>query len=571
MGSQNDIAMESFYSKKASQLESSMVELSVGSSPSLANVDSSCKNTAQFAAQQLYQDGMVNLIPMPTCDPKDPLNLPNWRKLTVIFSLCLFGSMAAAAELILGAMLPVFSFEYAGIDPKILAHVHLPSGVNGLTALAAFPGPPIWKIYLLGSLPILMIGVANFFLVPLSIAVGRRTVILATGIIALAGCLSSGFTHSLEAHLLCRVIQALGAGTVESLIPFIIQDIVFYHQRNAAVSAVFATQGLIVVALGISAPYIVGYASWRVIYFITAGAGLLFWIIMFFVLPETKFDRSDDETKGIPTIPLRPGQARPDIDYQNYPARNWKEDLRVCQTTVDWREGITALWDSLRTFFYPHLLFITMLNSAVIAATLASGYTAAPQLISEPWSWPFFHLGFCLLPVIIAAVASFFVSGWGADRLANWLAKKRGNREPEIQALNLVFPCSVGVVGCLLFGFAGENPQNFHWMVFLIGLGMIAFSFLATNTIGIVYVLESHPNLAGPSLVNIASFRCLIAFALSFRVSEWVAELGYLKTFLIYAGILSVFILFVPVVYVWGAGWRKHLDAQPKSRGGFVR
>lgn len=47
-----------------------MVELSVGSSPSLANVDSSCKNTAQFAAQQLYQDGMVNLIPMPTCDPK---------------------------------------------------------------------------------------------------------------------------------------------------------------------------------------------------------------------------------------------------------------------------------------------------------------------------------------------------------------------------------------------------------------------------------------------------------------------------------------------------------------------
>lgn len=45
-----------------------MVELSVGSSPSLANVDS--KNTAQFAAQQLYQDGMVNLIPMPTRDPK---------------------------------------------------------------------------------------------------------------------------------------------------------------------------------------------------------------------------------------------------------------------------------------------------------------------------------------------------------------------------------------------------------------------------------------------------------------------------------------------------------------------
>ncbi|KAG5979940.1 hypothetical protein E4U55_004564 [Claviceps digitariae] len=568
MTSQNDIAMDPYYPRKESQPELSTLEFSSPSSSSIAHTQN--MPAEHSAEKHLFENGMVNLIPMPTADPKDPLNLPDWRKLIAIFSVCLFGSMAAAAELILGAMLPVFSFEYAGIDPKVLVKIHLPSGINGLTALAAFPGPPIWKIYLLGSLPILMIGVANFFLVPLSIAVGRRTVLLATGIIALAGCLSSGFTHSLEAHLACRVIQALGAGTVESLIPFIIQDIVFYHQRNAAISVVFATQGLIVVALGLSAPYIIGHASWRVIYFVTAGAGFLFWIIMFFVLPETKFDRSDDEMNGIPATPLRPGQTRPDIDYQNYPVRRWKEDLRVYQGKVDWNEGLTALWDSLRTFFYPHLFFITMLNSAVIAATLAAGYTAAPQLLTAPWSWPFYHLGFCLLPVILAAGASFVVSGWGADRLANWLAKKRGNRDPEIQALNLVLPCLVGVIGCLLFGFAGENPQKFHWIVFLIGLGMIAFSFLATNTIGIVYVLESHPHLAGPSLVNIASFRCLIAFVLSFRVSEWVADLGYLKTFFIYAGILSAFMFFIPIIYVWGPSWRKRLPAEPKKRGGSV-
>ncbi|KAG6001020.1 hypothetical protein E4U21_004778 [Claviceps maximensis] len=561
MASPNDIVMDSHhFPRKESRPDSSVFEISVGSSLSNENVDD-----MQSAEKQLFENGLVNLMPMPTADPKDPLNLPNWRKLVAIFSLCLFGSMAAAAELILGSMLPVFSFEYAGIDPKILVSIHLPSGINGLTALAALPGPPIWKIYLLGSLPILMIGLANFFLVPLSIALGRRTVLLATGIVALAGCLSSGFTHSLEAHLACRIIQALGAGTVESLIPFIIQDVVFYHQRNAAISVVFATQGLIVVVFGISAPYIIGLASWRVIYFVTAGAGFVFWIIVFFVLPETKFERSDDEMKGIPATPLRPGQTRPDIDYQKYTVRTWKEDLRVYQGKADWNQGLTALWDSLRTFFYPHLFFITMLNSAVIAATLAAGYTVAPQLLTAPWSWTFYHLGFCLLPVIFAAVASFVVSGWGADRLANWLARKRGNRDPEIQALNLVLPCLVGVIGCLLFGFAGENPQKFHWMVFLIGLGMIAFSFLATNTIGIVYVLESHPNLAGPSLVNIASFRCLIAFVLSFRVSEWVADLGYLKTFLIYAGVLSSFILFIPIIYVWGAGWRKRLSARSKK------
>jgi MFS family permease len=150
--------------------------------------------------------------------------------------------MAAAAELVLGAVLPVFSFEYAGIDPHLLTKVRLPADVNALTILAEFPGPPLWEIYLLASLPILMMGVSNLVLVPLAIAVGRRNILLLTGVAALAGCVGSGFSTSLASHLVGRVIQALGAGTVESLIPFILQDIVFYHQRNAAVSIVFATQ-----------------------------------------------------------------------------------------------------------------------------------------------------------------------------------------------------------------------------------------------------------------------------------------------------------------------------------------
>ncbi len=162
--------------------------------------------------------------------------------MAALASLCLFGAMAAAAELVLGAMLPVFSFEYAGINPKLLTKVHLPEGVNALTILAEFPGPPIWEIYLLASLPILMMGATNILLIPLAIATGRRNVLLITGVVALAGCVGSGFSTSLATHLVCRVIQAVGAGTIESLIPFILQDIIFYHQRNAAISVVFATQ-----------------------------------------------------------------------------------------------------------------------------------------------------------------------------------------------------------------------------------------------------------------------------------------------------------------------------------------
>ena len=59
---------------------------------------------------RLYRpDGSVVLQPAPSQDPRDPLNLSMLRKALAITSLCFFGALAAAAELVLGAMLPVFA------------------------------------------------------------------------------------------------------------------------------------------------------------------------------------------------------------------------------------------------------------------------------------------------------------------------------------------------------------------------------------------------------------------------------------------------------------------------------
>lgn len=216
-----------------------------------------------------------------------------------------------------------------------------------------------------------------------------------------------------------------------------------------------------------------------------------------------------------------------------------------------------AMVHTLQTFFYPHIFFITLLNSATIAATLAAGYTVAPQLLAQPWSWPFLHLGFLLFAVLISAIAVFIISGLMADAFANWWAKRRGQRDPEFQALNLIPPTVISLIGCVIFGLAGDYPAKYGWPTFLVGLGFISYGFLATNSIGIVYVLECYPHLAGPALVNIGSFRSIIAFLLVFKVSDWIANMGYLRTFGIYMGLLGGFILFIPVIFVFGPGWRK--------------
>ncbi|KAL0933579.1 major facilitator superfamily transporter [Colletotrichum truncatum] len=516
----------------------------------------SFRGDSQVQDNVLYKDGQLILQPAPTQDPRDPLNLPLSRKILGCFCLCCFGALAAAAELILGAMLPVFALEYANLDPKILKALTssggLPSGSDPLKILSGLPNaPPIFQVYLLASLPVLVIGLANLILVPMAISVGRRPVVLSTGILAIIGCLWAGSSKSLTSHLLARCVQAVGAGTVESLIPFILQDMIFVHQRNSWISSVFAAQGLIIIVLGIATPYIIIDLSWRWIYYITAIGAAVFLIGIYFFMPETRWQRTRAEMNGVPRIE----------DGRRQPPRTFRYDIALFHGNLEWRKGWNAFVNTLRTFFYPQIFFITMLNSVMIACALAAGYTVAPALLTQPWSWDFMILGLCLVPVLIAAIAVAFVTGGAADWMANRIAKKRGVRVPENQLVNLIIPTIAGIVGSVIFGLAGSNQATYSPTTFLTGLGLMAFGFLGANTIGAVYVLECYPHLAGPALVNIASFRCLLAFVLSFKISDWVIEMGYFGAMMIYTGLISVFALFIPVVYFYGPAWRKRWPA----------
>lgn len=260
--------------------------------------------TQVVGSTQLFVNGQMRCIPMPTPDPKDPLNLPEWRKWAAIITLSLFGALALSAEAIIGALVPIFVLEYSGIDPKILGMIDIsalsiknPDGkpADPLQLLSSLGGPPISKVNLLSTLPFLVNGIASYILVPLSIAYGRRPIILFSGVMAWAGGIWAGFSTSLDSHIAARAFQGFGAGAVEALIPLILQDMLFINQRNKAFSLVSAGQGLFIVAIGLTSPLIVVKLSWRWIYYITAGTGLLVWIAMIFLVPETKYNRSPEE------------------------------------------------------------------------------------------------------------------------------------------------------------------------------------------------------------------------------------------------------------------------------------
>lgn len=95
---------------------------------------------------------------------------------------------------------------------------------------------------MLATVPLITNGIASYFLVPLSIAVGRRPILLLTAVLAWSGGLWAGLSTSLQSHLAARAMMGLGAGAVEALIPLVVQDMVFIHQRAKAQSTIVASQ-----------------------------------------------------------------------------------------------------------------------------------------------------------------------------------------------------------------------------------------------------------------------------------------------------------------------------------------
>lgn len=116
-------------------------------------------------------------------------------------------------------------------------------GGNPLEALSKLPGAePLSRVNLIISLPVLVVGLANYILVPASTAFGRRAVMIFCVVIATFATAWSGWSTSLSSHIASRCVQAFGPGAVESLIPLVVQDMTFVHQRSSAIALIWASQ-----------------------------------------------------------------------------------------------------------------------------------------------------------------------------------------------------------------------------------------------------------------------------------------------------------------------------------------
>jgi len=88
------------------------------------------------------------------------------------------------------------------------------------------------------------------------------------GIILLAATFGAAASKDYANHMASRVFQGFSAGVTESLLPLVLSDVTFVHQRGRVFSLYWASQSVISSCLSIASSYEASALGWRGYYYI---------------------------------------------------------------------------------------------------------------------------------------------------------------------------------------------------------------------------------------------------------------------------------------------------------------
>ncbi|KAJ5404192.1 hypothetical protein N7509_004063 [Penicillium cosmopolitanum] len=454
----------------------------------------------------LLEGGEIILIPTPSPDPRDPLNLPNYQKWAI--------------DIILG-MFAVFSVLITSGMGPILTNI-----------MAFYDNDP--RTTDLMTYPTLFMGIGNIIAMPLAMAIGRRPVFLASVLILTVGSIWCAASQSLDSHIAGRNILSLAAGQSEALCPLIIQEIHFVHERSSKLAWFSATQSIGTAALTIATAYIVNALGWR-------------WCDAYEGLVHIYHE-------GEPVSVVRATQkTRVLIDNTRYKARTLSHSLKIFHGPADWSKAITCGKQMAQCLLFPNILWVILLNSVALGIYVIVVTEFGTILSSPPYNYPSSALGLVQGGQIVVSFLLVPVLGYGGDQLTRWIAKHRnGVAEPEIRLIPMVLPVAALIISSVIFGRAGSSPYEWSPWAITITFNGIYFAFIGVILVGYTYSLDSYPERAAPILVLICAIRGLISFGISFGVTKFVTEQGYQGAFNICASITgAVAVLGLPV-FLWG-------------------
>ncbi|PHH51010.1 Protein HOL1 [Ceratocystis fimbriata CBS 114723] len=223
-------------------------------------------------------DGTIILNPQPEDNINDPLNWPSWRRETALLALGFFCMVGGGMTPILAAGFGEMAVEY-DIDMESAA---LTTG-----------------LFMMG------LGIGSVIASPTAILYGKRPVYLAGALLFIITSIWAAVSPNYSSLIFARIFQGIAASPVECLPASTITDIFFLHERayRIGIYMLMLLGGNNLLPL-VSA-VIMHNTDWSWVFWIAAMAGAVSFMLLFFLVPETFWNRLTPEQRANKKAVLR--------------------------------------------------------------------------------------------------------------------------------------------------------------------------------------------------------------------------------------------------------------------------
>lgn len=414
------------------------------------------RNTQQFPAGYEWAPGTValrdrsstkvNLFPIPTTDPDDPLNWSSARKFTNYAIVCSY-ILWTFVQLDIG---------YTAWGPMI---EQLGTTVDILNDAAAsnYAG----------------LAVGCIFFMPFVHRYGRRPIYIFSNAVQLAGCIWQALVQTNGDIIGASIVTGLGGAICETVVQITIADIFFVHQ-HATMNGWYLLITSIGAFLGpVASGYIVDGQGWRwqwwycVIFIGIQFVGSIFFyeeskfIPKYRGLPPAAEDTvadsdslrkdadADAKLAAVESRPTASGNITEIHIDPSIPRKTYRQRMAII-TPTDAPILRHVYQPFVVMFTFPAVAFTAFTFGAVLSCFAVLITIQAIYLLEPPYNFSPSGVGLMNLPPFIGAFFGFFVGGWLNDKSIMFLAKKnQGIYEPE-QRLWMALPVSICIPGGLL-------------------------------------------------------------------------------------------------------------------------
>ncbi|KAK4119831.1 MFS general substrate transporter [Parathielavia appendiculata] len=498
--------------------------------------------TVRILEHTANHDSHFVKFPKPSSSPRDPLNLPFWRRTAALLVASLYAFVANYTSSVIAPVLQLWPKVYPQ-DPR-----------------------PFSELSYIIAVHVLLLGGANIWWVPLSNWTGRRPVLLVATLLMTLCSVWCARAESFGSLLAARILQGAGGGAADTVAPALIGDLFFIHERGRAMAVytIFLCGGSLFG--GLTGGYI-GYShGWISVFWVSTALSAFVFLGVVFLIPETLFDRvpGDDaspssayidskapETKEIETVQTQVPQTHTHLTFA--------QSLSINLGRHDMARGglLHYLVQPWRTLALPGT-WVVMLHYAGLVGGVVTVSLIGPQIVAmPPYLWGA-NAGLINVGGIVGCVVGYLYTYLLADRQLKSRAKhqRRGMAEAEDRLPTLFFPLVVATLGFFMFGFCAQYPGPDRWVGLQVGFGMISFGLTQVPSVGFNYLIDAYGHLAADCFTMVTILRAVIAFAWTFFVATWVHDRGAAEAFKIFGMLMGLFGLATVPLWIFGKRMR---------------